>query len=134
QMVMFIMLGLLSSPSQLVPVIPQGLLISAVLIFLARPLAVVLCTLPFRLRKEEIGFLSWAGLKGAVPIILATYPLMFGVPDAMFLFNVVFFVVLLSATAQGWSLRWVADRFGVQTPALPEPKVGLEITSLGQVD
>lgn len=117
QMVMFIMLGLLSTPTSLVAVAPDGLLVAAVLIFIARPIMVLATMFPFGFRRAELLFLAWAGLKGAVPIILATYPLMFGVPEATLLFNVVFFVVIVSAIAQGWSLRLAADRLGVQGPA-----------------
>lgn len=134
QMVMFIMLGLLSFPSQLVAVAPQGLLIAAVLILVARPLMILLTMLPFRFRPRELVFLSWAGLKGAVPIILATYPLIFGVTEGVLLFNLVFFVVLVSAVSQGWSLRYVADFLGVQGPERPEPPIALEISSVRHID
>lgn len=129
QMVMFIMLGLLSTPSDLITVAPSGFLLAAVLIFVARPAMVLVTMVPFRFRIGELVFLAWAGLKGAVPIILATFPLMFGIPEATVLFNLVFFVVIVSTVAQGWSLRLVADRLGVQGPTLPEPPVALEISS-----
>jgi potassium/hydrogen antiporter len=134
QMVMFIVLGLLSTPSQLVRVAPEGLLVALVLVVVARPVAVVALMAPFRFRPGELAFLSWAGLKGAVPIILATYPLLFGVPQAMTLFNVVFFVVLISAVTQGWTLRLVAERLGVQAPPRPESPIALEITSLRHIE
>lgn len=134
QMVMFIMLGLLSTPSDLITVAPSGFLLAAVLIFVARPAMVLVTMLPFRFRVGELAFLAWAGLKGAVPIILATFPLMFGIPEATTLFNLVFFVVIVSTIAQGWSLRLVADRLGVQGPTLPEPPVALEISSLRHVE
>jgi potassium/hydrogen antiporter len=127
-------LGLLSTPSQLVRLAPEALLIAVVLTFVARPAAVVVLLLPFRFRLAELTFLSWAGLKGAVPIILATYPFIFGVPGADTIFNVVFFVVLVSAVTQGWTLRPVAQRLGVQGPPRPEPPVALEITSLRNID
>jgi potassium/hydrogen antiporter len=134
QMVMFIVLGLLSTPSELLKVAPEGLLIAVVLTLVARPLAVVALMLPFRMGTAELTFLAWAGLKGAVPIILATYPLLFGVPDAMLLFNVVFFVVLVSAVTQGWTLRPLAERLGVQGTPRPGPAVALEITSLRHIE
>jgi potassium/hydrogen antiporter len=134
QMVMFIMLGLLSTPSQLVRFAPEGLLIAVVLTVVARPVAVLALLLPFRFRPAELAFLSWAGLKGAVPIILATYPFIFAVPQAETIFNVVFFVVLVSAVTQGWTLRFVAQRLGVQGPPRPEAPVALEITSLRHID
>lgn len=134
QIAMFVVLGLLSFPSRLVDVAWQGLAIAFVLIFIARPVSVALTLLPFRFAPREIAFLSWVGLKGAVPIVLATYPLLLGVPDSLVLFNVVFFVVLVSALTQGWSLPFVARRLGLELPSLPAPPVSLEITSLRDVD
>jgi potassium/hydrogen antiporter len=134
QMVMFIMLGLLSTPSQLIRLAPEALLIAGVLTVVARPAAVLALLLPFRFRAAELAFLSWAGLKGAVPVILATYPFLFAVPEAGTIFNVVFFVVLVSAMTQGWTLRLVAQRLGVQGPPRPEPPVALEITSLRHIE
>ncbi|MEX2581713.1 MAG: potassium/proton antiporter [Gemmatimonadota bacterium] len=134
QIVMFVMLGMLSFPSQLLEVAGEGLLVAVVLIFLARPLAVFLILAPFRFELREIAFLSWIGLKGAVPIVLATYPLLFGLPGALLLFNVVFFVVLVSAVTQGWSLPAVARMLRLEVPSPPTPPVTLDITSLKHVD
>jgi cell volume regulation protein A len=134
QIVMFVVLGLLSFPSRLLGVAGQGLLIAAVLIVISRPTAVLLSLLPFRYNVRELTFLSWVGLKGAVPITLATFPLMFGVKDANVIFDVVFFVVLTSALVQGWSLPLVARRLGLETPAPPEPPLTLEISSLRHVE
>jgi potassium/hydrogen antiporter len=134
QIVMFVVLGLLSFPSHLLEVAGPALLIAAVLILVARPLGVVPLLLPFGFNVREMLFLSWVGLKGAVPIILATYPLLFGLPGGGLLFNVVFFVVLVSAVTQGWSLPTVARLLRLQKPGEPEPPVTLEITSLRDVD
>lgn len=134
QMIMFIMLGLLSSPRELLAVAPQGLLISLALTLVARPATVALLMLPFGWDRREVAFMAWAGIKGAVPIILATYPLMFGVPDALMLFNVLFFVVFVSAAIQGWTLRPVAEWLGVQGTVPPSPPVALEISSLRHID
>mgnify|MGYP002622182798 FL=1 len=134
QIVMFVVLGLLSLPSAVLEVWDAGLLIAVVLIFGARPLAVVVCLLPFRFRWQEMLFASWGGLKGAVPIVLAIYPLMFGLPGASKLFHLVFFVVLLSALVQGWTLPALARWLRVDVPAPPPPPVTLEITSLRHVD
>jgi cell volume regulation protein A len=134
QMVMFILLGLLVTPSDLVAVAPGGLLLATALMLVARPLMVFGTLVWFRFPVRELAFLSWAGLKGAVPIVRATYPLMFGVPGAQVLFNVVFFVVLVSAVTQGWSLRPVAEWLGVQAPPKPSPPAALELTSLRSVD
>jgi potassium/hydrogen antiporter len=134
QLIMFVVLGLLSTPSELLKVAGPGLLIAAVLILIARPLAVIPLLIPFRFSAKEIIFVSWVGLKGAVPIILATYPLLFGLPDGGYLFHVVFFVVLVSAVTQGWSLPIVARWLGLEQPSRPEPPMSLEITSLREVE
>ncbi len=134
QIVMFIVLGLLSFPSRLLDVAWEGLLVALVLIFVARPVAVLATVLPFGFDRREVTMISWVGLKGAVPITLATFPLLLGVPGANLLFDVVFFVVLLSALTQGVSLPYVARRLGLELPAAPAPPVSLEITSLKHVD
>lgn len=134
QIVLFVMLGLLSFPSRLLAVAGEGLLIALVLILVARPFAVVVSALPFRFRPAELAFLSWVGLKGAVPITLATFPLMAGVEGSALLFDVVFFVVLVSAVTQGWSLPSVARRLGLVLPSDPEPPLSVEINALRHVD
>jgi cell volume regulation protein A len=134
QIVMFVVLGLLSFPSRLIAVAPQGLLIGVVLIFVARPLAVAPLLLPFRFSPREVLFISWVGLKGAVPITLATFPLLFGTPGASETFDAVFFVVVLSALVQGWSLPVVARWLGLEKSPEATPPVTLEISSLQHVD
>lgn len=133
QIVMFTMLGLLSFPSRLFDVAAAGLIVSGALILVARPLAVALLMPFFRFGLRETTLIAWVGLRGAVPIILATYPLLAGLPNGRLLFNVVFFVVLVSAVTQGWSLARVAAWLGLQQPAQMEPPVTLEITSLRHV-
>ncbi len=134
QIVMFVILGLLSFPSRLLSISGPALLIGAVLILVARPLAVSVSLLPFRMRLREISFLSWVGLKGAVPITLATFPLIMGTPQASLLFDVVFFIVVMSALVQGCSLPMVARWLGLSTPPVAVPSVTLEISSLRHVD
>lgn len=134
QISMFVMLGLLATPSNLPGIAPEGLAVALVLVFVARPLAVSISLLPFRFSWRELVFLSWAGLKGAIPIILAIYPLLLGVGEAMVLFNVVFFVVLISALTQGWSLPLVAGWLGVRETSRAQAPVTLEISSLKHVD
>lgn len=134
QIVLFVMLGLLSFPGRLLAVIPEGVAITLVLIAVARPLAVFASMLPFRFRLRESVFLSWVGLKGAVPITLATFPLMAGVEGSEVLFDVVFFVVLVSAVAQGSTLPVVARWLGLGRPADPQPPLSVEINALRQVD
>jgi cell volume regulation protein A len=116
QIAMFLTLGLLVFPSRLVPVIGEGLLIAAVLMLVARPAAVFLCLLPSRLTTREKAFVSWVGLRGSVPVVLATYPLVAGAPRADEVFNVVFFVVLLSVLVQGATVPLAARLLGVDAP------------------
>lgn len=134
QIVMFVVLGLLSTPSALVEVALPGLLIAAALILAARPIAVVPLLLPFRFSWREHALVSWVGLKGAVPIILATYPLMFEIESGALIFNVVFFVVILSALVQGGTMSRAARLLGLERPPEPEPPVSLELTSLREID
>ncbi len=134
QIMLFVMLGLLSFPSRLVAVAAEGLIIALVLIFVARPLGVLVSVFLFRFRLKEMMFLSWVGLKGAVPITLATFPLMAGVEGGELLFNVVFFVVFVSALTQGWSLPIVARWLGIGEPAAAAPSLSVEVNALRHVD
>lgn len=134
QIVMFVVLGLLSTPSELIRVSGQGLLIAAVLILVARPLAVAPVVLAFGFKLRETLLISWVGLKGAVPVVLATFPLFFEIPNGALLFNVVFFVVLVSAVLQGSSVAAVARFLGLEEPPKPEPPVTLELQSDLEVD
>jgi cell volume regulation protein A len=118
---MFLLLGLLVTPSQLDDLAPVAIVIAAVLMFVARPLAVVVCLAPFRFAARELAFVSWVGLRGAVPIVLAVFPVMAGVPGAMQLFNIAFFVVLVSLLVQGSSVGMVARRLHVGVPPRAEP-------------
>ncbi len=110
---LFLILGLLIFPSELGPVAGRGLIVAAALVLVARPLAVALCLLPFRTPREELAVVSWAGLRGAVPIVLATYPITEGVPGGRFVLNVVFFVVLVSVALQGTTVGVLARRLGL---------------------
>jgi cell volume regulation protein A len=134
QIAMFVVLGLLSTPSELVGVAGPGLLVAAVLILVARPLAVIPFLLPFGFTWREHLLISWVGLKGSVPVILATFPMMFGLAEGRLLFNVVFFVVLVSATLQGWTLPTLAARLGLQEENVPAPAVSLELLALRDVN
>jgi cell volume regulation protein A len=134
QIVMFVVLGLLVTPSELAAVAVPALAVAAVLIFIARPLAVVPLLLPFRFSAREHLLVSWVGLKGAVPIILATFPMMDDLPEGRLLFNVVFFVVLVSATLQGWTLPTLATALRLQQPEPPAAQVSLELLALHEVN
>ncbi len=138
QILMFVVLGLLCFPSRLLDVAGKALLISVVLILVARPLAVMLSVWPFKFTWKEVTFISWVGLKGAVPITLATFPLMLATAEnslqASLLFDVVFFIVVVSAVIQGSSLTPVARWLGLERPREPEPPLTLEISSLRHVE
>lgn len=116
QIVMFLTLGLLVFPSQLLPVAPQGLLLALFLAFVARPLSVIAVLVWFRRSLPEMLMVAWAGLRGAVPIVLATFPLLAGVSGASTIFNVIFFIVLVSVLLQGMSVNWASRLLRVNAP------------------
>jgi cell volume regulation protein A len=116
QALMFVLLGLLVTPSEIKGTLWQALGVAAVLMFVARPLAVWLCLAPLRFSRREIAYISWVGLRGAVPIVLAIFPFMAGLPEARIIFNVAFVVVLASLLLQGSTIGWFARRMGVLLP------------------
>lgn len=117
QIAMFLILGLQVYPSHLAPVIPAGLLTAAVLMLVARPVAVFVSLLFARLSIRRKTLVSWVGLRGAVPIILATFPLLAGIPEAHTIFNIVFFIVLTSSLLQGSTISLVARWLRLDAPA-----------------
>ena len=123
QIVMFLTLGLLADPTDMLGVLPVAVAIGLFMMFVARPLAVFLCLHPFHVPVKAKVFLSWVGLRGAVPIIFATYPVIAGIEDAHFLFNVVFVITLLSLSLQGTTITTCAHWLGLATE---EPKEGNE--------
>jgi cell volume regulation protein A len=127
QVVLFIVLGLLVFPSDLGPVIVPGLVLAAVLVFVARPLAVLVATALQGFTARERLFLGWAGLRGAVPIVLATFALSAGVESDETIFNAVFFVVLVSSLLQGPTLDPLARRLGLATERRPHDQPPIEI-------
>jgi cell volume regulation protein A len=118
---MFLLLGLLVTPRELPAIAWPAFLIALVLMLIARPVATVACLAPFRFAPRETAFVSWVGLRGAVPVILALFPLMAGIEGARVIFNIAFFVVLMSLLVQGSSVAWVARRLGVVVPPRTEP-------------
>lgn len=127
QIVMFLTLGLLAFPSRIVPIAGIGLLISAVLIFLARPIAVFISLSFFKMKRRDKLFISWVGLRGAVPIVFATYPLIAGLAKADMIFNLVFFISVSSVLIQGTSLPLVAKWLKVIVPQKVKQKTILDI-------
>jgi cell volume regulation protein A len=113
QIGLFVLLGLVVTPHRLPRDLVDALVVGLVLLLVARPLSVLCCLLPFRVPWREQAFLSWAGLRGAVPIVLATFPIVQGVPHADRLLNVVFVLVVVYTLVQGPSLPWVARRLGL---------------------
>jgi potassium/hydrogen antiporter len=134
QIAMFLTLGLLVFPSRILPIIGAGLLVSAFLMFVARPLSVFLSLAFFRIGLREKLFVSWVGLRGAVPIVLATFPLLAGLQDAELIFNVVFFIVLTSALFQGWSIPIVARTLHLEAPVDRKLRYPIEFSPVQGVD
>jgi potassium/hydrogen antiporter len=132
QIVLFLMLGLLVTPSALIPMLGPSLVVAAVLMLVARPVAVALCLLPFRYTVPEIAFISWVGLRGAVPIFLAIIPLLAGLQDAAIFFGVAFIVVLISLILQGWTVATAARMFDLEVPPLQQAS-RLDIDLPGQL-
>jgi potassium/hydrogen antiporter len=136
QIVMFLLLGLLVTPSRLPGVAGVSLAVALALAFVARPLVAAVCLSPFRLPRSEIAYVGWVGLRGAVPIVLATIPVLSSAPQALLLFDIVFFVVVVGSLLPGATLGRVTRWFRVQSartvpPAtmvsLDSPKGGAEL-------
>lgn len=128
QIGMFLVLGLLVLPSRLVPVAWEGLALALFLAIVARPLVAALCLIPFRYASREIVYVGWVGLRGAVPIILAIYPVLMSAPGAQRVFDIVFFIVVINALVPGATLPWVTRRLGLEVDE-PRPAAVLEIES-----
>jgi cell volume regulation protein A len=130
QVGIFVLLGLLALPSRLIEEAPSGIALALTLILVARPAAVFLTTAPFGFNWRDQLLVACGGLRGAVPVVLATIPLAAGLPDAGRIFHLVFFAVLLSALLQGTGLGLLARLLGRNEPAAAEPPVSLELTAL----
>lgn len=133
-MVMFLVLGLLAFPSRLAEVALPGLAVAALLAFVGRPLVVAACLVPFRYPLRETLFIGWTGLRGAVPIVLATFPVVAAAPGAERVFDFVFFVVVASAVVPGMTVRAAARLFGVEGRERPTPPAVLEFVAGKKLD
>ncbi|WP_299577437.1 potassium/proton antiporter [uncultured Sunxiuqinia sp.] len=127
QIILFLTLGLLVFPKQIIPFAGIGLVISMVLIFVARPLSVFISLIPFKIQKRSRWFISWVGLRGAVPIVLATYPLIYGAEKAHAIFNIVFFISITSVLIQGTTLLVVAKWLGLTLPENLKPRTQTDL-------
>jgi len=116
QIIMFVMLGLLATPSEFDAIAIPAVLLGLFLIFIARPLAVWVCLLPFDFNQKEITFLAWVGLRGAVSILLSIVPILSGLENGQQFFNITFIIVLVSLVLQGWTIKPVARRLGLIIP------------------
>jgi potassium/hydrogen antiporter len=134
QVALFIMLGLLVFPHQLPAVAASGLALALVLTLVARPAAVWASTAFVRFSTRERGLLAWGGLRGAVPIVLATFAPSSHVPHANSIFNAVFFVVVVSTILQGWSLEPVAGALGLLSKAPTSRDAPLQVGERSQLD
>lgn len=133
QIGLFVMLGLLASPSRLLDALLPAVIVGGGLLLIARPVSVLLCSVPFRVPWREQAFISWAGLRGAVPIVLATIPIAVGLPAAHRIFDVVFLLVAVFTLIQGPTLTFAARRLGVsETGATRE--VTIESAPLDEID
>ena len=134
QIVMFVLLGLLASPQELLRMSFAALVVSLALALLARPLAVVLLLAPFRFAWREKVFISWVGLRGAVGIFLGSIPLLVGLPNAQVYFNIAFVVVLTSLLVQGWSIAWAARVLHIALPRHDHMPRRVELDLPGQLE
>lgn len=121
QLCLFLILGLLVDPSELLPLAGGALILSLSLIFLIRPLTVLATLWPFGFQRGELGFIGWVGLRGAVPIVLALFPVIAGLPEAQLVFHIAFFVVLVSLMVQGTTMAPLARKLRLEVPAGEDP-------------
>src|SRR3954453_16335104 len=134
QIVMFVMLGLLASPSQFPSLFLPAVVLALMLILVARPLAIWLCLAPFRFTNNETTFIAWVGLRGAVSILLALVPILFGLPNGRLYFNIAFLIVLVSLLVQGWTIRPLAHWLKLIVPPRIGPVDRVELELPGQAD
>jgi len=133
QLCLFLMLGLLVTPSELLPLAGGGLILALALIFLIRPLTVMATLWPFGFNRRELGFISWVGLRGAVPIVLALFPIIAGLPESQLIFHVAFFIVLVSLVIQGTTMAPLARKLRLEVPTGEDPyrRLPLDVPAAG---
>ncbi len=133
QLCLFLILGLLVTPSELLPLAGGGLILAFALIFVIRPFTVLLTLWPFGFNRRELGFISWVGLRGAVPIVLALFPVIAGLPSAQLIFHVAFFIVLVSLVVQGTTMAPLARKLRLEVPAGEAPfrRLPLDVPAAG---
>ncbi|MEQ9547088.1 MAG: potassium/proton antiporter [Marinobacter sp.] len=133
QISLFLILGLLVTPSDLWRLAGAGLILALALILLIRPLTVMITLWPFGFNRRELGFISWVGLRGAVPIVLALFPVIAGLPDAQLIFHAAFFIVLVSLIVQGTTMAPLARKLGLEVPAGDDPyrRLPLDVPATG---
>jgi cell volume regulation protein A len=134
QIMMFLVLGLLVTPTDLLDYGIGAFAVAFFLILIGRPIAVIACLAPFDFRRSEIAYISWVGLRGAVSIFLASIPMMSGLPNATIIFNVAFVVVLISLLVQGWTVRPLALRLGLAMPHDAPQVARVELDLPGQLE
>ncbi|MBX3323656.1 MAG: potassium/proton antiporter [Phycisphaeraceae bacterium] len=134
QVSMFLMLGLLVFPSRLLDVAGVGLMLGLLLAVVARPMVAAACLLPFRWPLRHVLFTSWVGIRGAVPIVLATIPIMAGIPGGDRVFDIVFFIVVVSALVPGASIVPLTRMLRLETRTPPPPAAMLEMHSLRRLN
>lgn len=133
QLCLFLMLGLLVTPSELLPLAGGGLILAFALIFLIRPITVMATLWPFGFNRRELGFISWVGLRGAVPIVLALFPIIADIPQAQLIFHAAFFIVLVSLVVQGTTMAPLARKLRLEVPAGEDPyrRLPLDVPAAG---
>ncbi len=134
QIAMFITLGLLVFPSHIIPLIGPGLLLTILLMVVARPISVLLCLLPFKMNERKKAMVAWVGLRGSVPIILATFPFMAGISQADTIFNIVFFIVIASVLIQGTSIPAISKMLKVDAPWTDKTRYPIEFEKTEGID
>nr|MBA3657002.1 cation:proton antiporter [Gemmatimonadaceae bacterium] len=130
QIAMFLLLGLLVSPSRMIDVAVPGIILAFFLTFIARPLVTALSLFPFRYTAKDVAYVGWVGLRGAVPIVLATFVILSRASGSEKIFDLVFFIVVVNALIPGMTVRWVTKKLGLESDDPPMPRAVLEIESL----